>query len=271
MNEFLAQYSYFAITLVLILTGSGLPIPEEVPIIWAGVMSAPPDAKLNWLIALPCCLVGALVGDCIMYWIGYHFGRSVLREHRWWGRCVTPEREERIEHMFQRHGFKVFFVARFLVGLRSPVYLTAGILRVSFKKFLMIDLICATSVVGSFFGLAYFFGFSISKWIKRGEWGLTIIAVIALTFVGIYLWRRYRQKKSLLPPTPMRLVDKLVPPEISPAGEAKVEDKEGVEPSRCDCAEAKREPSSNGDGKKPGCCSGTGDGISLNESKKGPV
>ena len=136
-----------------------------------------------------------------MYWIGYHFGRGVLCEHRWWARCVTPQREARIEEMFRRHGLKVFFVARFLVGLRTPVYLTAGILRVSFKKFVLIDLICATAVVGTFFGLTYYFGENIARWFKDVEVLVTIAVVIAVACVAFYLWRRYRRKRSL-PPMP---------------------------------------------------------------------
>ena len=196
MGFCLTHGSYLVITIVLILTGSGLPIPEEVPIIAAGVLSAPPDGTLNPFAAVACCLFGALVGDCIMYWIGYHFGRGVLCEHRWWARCVTPERETRIEEMFSRHGLKVFFVARFLVGLRTPVYLTAGILRVSFKRFLLIDLICATAVVGSFFSLTYYFGPNIARWIRRAEVGLTIGVVLAVACVAFLLWRRYRRRKS---------------------------------------------------------------------------
>jgi membrane protein DedA with SNARE-associated domain len=214
MNEILLTHgpilSYLAITVVLILTGSGLPIPEEVPIIWAGVMSAPPDASLNPFVAVACCLVGALVGDVVMYWIGYHFGRGVLCEHRWWARCVTPQREARIEEMFSRHGLKVFFVARFLVGLRTPVYLTAGILRVSFKKFVLIDLICATAVVGTFFALTYCFGEHIARWFKDVQVLVTIAVVIVVACVAVYLWRRYRHR-LFLPPAPKPRED-LSPP-----------------------------------------------------------
>jgi membrane protein DedA with SNARE-associated domain len=239
MNEFLLTHgpylSYLVITVVLILTGSGLPIPEEVPIIAAGVLSVPASdgtRLLHPFVALPCCLFGALVGDCIMYWIGYHFGRGVLREHRWWARCVTPEREARIEDMFERHGLKAFFVARFLVGLRTPVYLTAGILRVSFKKFVLIDLICATAVVGSFFALAYFFGEGIYKWIRRGEWGLTVGLVIAVACVAFFLWRRYRRKK-LRSPTTKRLEDVLLPPtkKESPADKKDSRDEKNESPA----------------------------------------
>jgi membrane protein DedA with SNARE-associated domain len=166
-NFLLAPSSYLAITLLLILSGSGLPLPEEVPIIAAGILSA--NGALDPLTAFACCLFGALVGDLVMYWIGYHFGRGVLRDHHWWARFVTPEREEQVEVQFRRHGLKVFFVARFLVGLRSPVYLTAGILRVSFRRFMVIDLICATAVVGTFFWLTYFFGTHIAQWVGRVE------------------------------------------------------------------------------------------------------
>jgi membrane protein DedA with SNARE-associated domain len=188
---------YLGITFVLILTGSGLPVPEEVPIITAGVRAG--AGLLNPWIALACCLVGALVGDSIMYWIGYHFGRGVLQDHPRWARWVTPQREDQIESMFAKHGLKVFFVARFLVGLRSPVYLTAGILRVSFRRFVLIDLICATAVVSTFFGITYKFGQNsdkILKLIREAQVGLTIGVVIALACIGFYLWRRWQKKKA---------------------------------------------------------------------------
>jgi membrane protein DedA with SNARE-associated domain len=195
MTDILVTHgSYVAITLVLILTGSGLPVPEEVPIIAAGILSA--SATLDPIIAFACCLFGAIVGDSVMYWIGYHFGRAVLRDHPWFARWVTPERETQIEGMFREHGLKVFFIARFLVGLRSPVYLTAGILRVSFKRFFLIDLVCATAVVGTFFGLTYFFGKHITQWFHRAQILVTVGAVIAVVGVGVYLWRRYRRKRT---------------------------------------------------------------------------
>jgi membrane protein DedA with SNARE-associated domain len=137
-----------------------------------------------------------------MYWIGYHFGRGVLAEHPWWARWVTPQREAQIEDKFQQHGFKVFLVARFLVGLRSPVYLTAGILRVSFRRFFVIDLFCATAVVSTFFGLTFLFGqFIAQHWatIRKVEVGLTVVVVIALACVAFYLWRRYRRKHAARP------------------------------------------------------------------------
>ncbi len=193
MTEFLlAHGSYLAIIVVLILTGSGLPIPEEVPIVAAGILSA--HGKLDPLWAVLACLFGALAGDCVMYVIGYHFGRSVVREHPWWAHFVKPEREAQIEQMIQKHGLKIFFLARFLVGLRSPVYLSAGILRVPFLRFLMIDLFCATIVIGLFFSLSYRYGTAITEWIQRAEVLLTVTVTLAVAGVCVYYWRRHRRK-----------------------------------------------------------------------------
>lgn len=189
MSEYLlAHGSYLLIVVVLVLTGSGLPIPEEVPIIAAGVLSS--TGQMHPGLAFAACLVGAILGDCVMYAIGRHFGRSVVREHPLWAHFVKPDREARIEQMLQAHGLKVFFLARFLVGLRSPVYLAAGVLRVPFRRFFLMDLLCATSVIGTFFGLSYTFGETITGWIRRAEILLTVVVVAVLIGVSLYFWRR---------------------------------------------------------------------------------
>ena len=196
MVDFLLNHaSYLGIIVVLILTGSGLPLPEEVPVIVAGLASY--HGTLNPWLAFPACLVGALLGDCVMYWIGHHFGKSVLREHPWFARFLTPARERRMERLIAQHGLKVFFLARFLVGIRSPVYLTSGIMRVPFRKFILVDACSATCVIGLFFGLSYTFADKIAewwRWIRHAEVGLTIGIVAAVIGVLLYFYIRRRRR-----------------------------------------------------------------------------
>lgn len=191
----LAHGSYFAIILALVLIGSGFPVPEEVPVVTAGVLSG--HGQLNPWLALASCLVGAMAGDSIMYWIGYQFGRSVIREHRWWARFVKPEREAKIEQMIEHHGLKVLFLTRFLVGMRTPFYLAAGVLRVPFRRFIVMDLFCATTVIGLFFGLSYFFGPTVAQWIRGAEVWLTVVVVLVVAVVvGSVYWRRRRRERA---------------------------------------------------------------------------
>jgi membrane protein DedA with SNARE-associated domain len=194
MFEWIERGSYLGIILFLTLTGIGLPIPEEVPIIAAGVASR--AGGLHWYYALPACLVGALLGDSLMYAIGRFFGARILREHPWWSGFLTPEREKTIEALLKKHGIWAFFVARFLVGLRSPFYLTAGMLKVKYRWFLLADFICAAVVISGFFGLAYLFGDRIKGLILSVERGFTAgviaVALIALAVVAFFSFRTRR-------------------------------------------------------------------------------
>ena len=198
MIEWLEQGSYLGIILFLTLTGLGLPVPEEVPIVAAGVMTR--AGHLHWYYALPACLVGALLGDSLMYGIGRFFGARFLREHRFLSGFLSEEREQKIEQLIKQHGIKAFFVARFLVGLRSPFYLTAGILRVKYRWFLFADFICASVVISSFFGLAYLFGDRISGLIQSAERGFTVVILVASLIalaVAAFLWFRKRRMQLL--------------------------------------------------------------------------
>ena len=190
----LMAYGYLGIILYMVLTGCGFPMPEEVAIIAGGALAA--NNQLHWGLTLGALLIGALLGDSVMYYIGYHFGRRLLTQNRFWNRVITPEREKKVEGLLAKHGVKVLLGARFLVGLRGPMYITAGILKVPFRKFLLADLFCATLVVTLFFALSYFYGGQIVRAIHEGEGWLTIAVVTAAVIAaGISIWWYLRKKK----------------------------------------------------------------------------
>jgi membrane protein DedA with SNARE-associated domain len=189
---FIGSGSYIGIAFVLILTGAGLPIPEEVPVAIAGILSA--NGKMDPAGAFAACLIGAILGDTVMYWIGHHFGRGILRKQGWWARVIHPEREAKIERAIQDHGLKVLFFSRFVVGLRAPIYLAAGILKVPYRRFLLMDTICATCVVGFFFIISYLFGQTIVDKIYNFECAAG--GIIALCIVIAIVWWKIVQKKA---------------------------------------------------------------------------
>ena len=207
MFDWFEQGSYLGIVVFLTLTGIGLPIPEEMPIVAAGVLTK--AGALKWYYALPACMIGALLGDSLMYAIGRFFGARILKEHPWWSGFLTPQREQTIENLLRKHGIKAFFVARFLVGLRSPFYLTAGMLRVKYRWFLLADLICASVVIGGFFGLAYLFGDRITGLIQSAERGFTAVVIVAaLVAVAVIAFFSFRQRRiRMLDQNPEALFD----------------------------------------------------------------
>jgi membrane protein DedA with SNARE-associated domain len=193
--ENLVNYGYAGIILYMILTGCGLPMPEEVAIIAGGVLAA--KGTLDWRLTLGALLIGAILGDTVMYLIGRYFGRRLLNTNPLWKRLITPDREKRVEELLVKHGAKVLFGARFLVGLRGPMYITAGILKVPFRRFIIADMVCATVVVTLFFALTYFYGAQIMNAIHKGEGWFTIAVIgVAIVTAGIGIWYYFHRKKT---------------------------------------------------------------------------
>ncbi|MGE0760820.1 MAG: DedA family protein [Pirellulaceae bacterium] len=198
-NFILSHGSYAAIILILALTGIGLPLPEEVPIVAAGVLSSSAAGRLNPWLAFLSCLLGACIGDSLMYGIGRYLGHAYLRKHPWFARLLHEEREQRMEQLINQHGLKILLLARFLVGVRSPTYLAAGVMRTPYRKFLLADAFCSLVVVGISFWLSHFFGGWIGPRFRESQILITAIVVLIVVFAAVYfvVWKMYRRQLSL--------------------------------------------------------------------------
>ena len=198
MSDWLLQSgSYLGIFLFMVLTGCGLPLPEEVAIVFAGVRSA--QAELFTPAAFVACLLGALVGDAAMYGLGRRFGHSLARRKPKLAKLLHADREQRFEEAIRRHGFKVLLASRFMIGVRGPVYLAAGAVRMPFRRFLLWDLFCATIVVGIFFAIAHYLGgvldsAAIGRLVRDTEVGVTAIVLTAVAAIAFFAVRRHRRK-----------------------------------------------------------------------------
>ena len=186
--------SYFGIFFFLVLTGCGLPVPEEVAIVLAGVLSA--QGKLLPGPALAACWTGALLGDCLIYAIGRRWGPGLLVSHPRFAKLLKADREAKFEEAIERHAFKVLLLARFMVGIRGPVYLAAGAVRMPFRRFVMYDVIGVSVVVGSVFGLSYAYGDPVLQWIRHAELTVTVAVLTAVAVLTVYLYRRHRRNAS---------------------------------------------------------------------------
>ena len=75
-EQLIGKLGYLGIALILILGGLGLPIPEEAPIILAAVLTR--NGQMPWPLALGSCLAGVLLGDMVVYFLGFFYGEKVL-------------------------------------------------------------------------------------------------------------------------------------------------------------------------------------------------
>lgn len=198
-GNLIAQYGYFGIVLLLVLGGLGVPIPEEAPIVLSGILAH--KERMNVWLALLACFTGVLVGDFVVYGLGYFYGEKVL-SFRLTRKLLTRSREEQIKGYFHRHGIKILIVGRFAVGFRTAAYLTAGILRLPPLRLLLADLFAASLSTFFMFGLGYW----CADWVEMGlselkHYLIVLIYVIVMSWVGFsYYKARKRAGRSIGPP-----------------------------------------------------------------------
>lgn len=151
---FFTSYGYFAVFGVLILCGFGLPVPEDVTLIAGGVISALGDTNVHFMFGVG--MAGVLVGDGVVFSAGYFFGPKIL-ENKFVKKFVTPERYNSVQNQFEKYGKWVVFMARFMPGLRTPIFLSAGISkRVTYARFLLTDGFAAVISVPIWIYMGYF-------------------------------------------------------------------------------------------------------------------
>jgi membrane protein DedA with SNARE-associated domain len=132
----------------------------------------------------------------VLYWVGYHWGERIL-DWPMVRRVLSRERGERLKADYRRHGVKIVFTARHVMGLRAAAFLTAGIAGIPFWKFLAVDAAAALIGVPIGFGIAVLFADQLEQVmadVHRVERWLVLSALVALAAWLAYLaWRQNRR------------------------------------------------------------------------------
>lgn len=151
-----SDYGYPGVFLALLASGFGFPIPEELPVLTAGVLVGHGDTTLRWWVMIPVCILGVALGDGVLYTVGRVYGPRLLANPWIQRRVLTPEKRALIEKNFQDRGVMILMTARLTPGIRTPIFMMAGVLRVPFGRFLLADGLYALPGVNVLFWLGYF-------------------------------------------------------------------------------------------------------------------
>ena len=194
LEAFFTQYGYAAVFLVLVACGFGVPIPEDVTLVTGGVIAGLGHANVHIMFAVG--MAGVLVGDGLMFTAGRVYGHKILR-FRFVQRVMTPKRYAQVQEKFDKYGNRVLFVARFLPGLRTPIYITAGISRkVSYWQFLLMDGLAALISVPIWVYLGAY-GAENIDWlmhkVHQFQTGIFVLIGIGAVLLG-WWWCKKRQR-----------------------------------------------------------------------------
>ncbi|MEP6899789.1 MAG: DedA family protein [Rhodanobacter sp.] len=191
-----AENGYTAVFIALMICGAGLPLPEDITLVAGGVIAGLGYANVHAMFAL--AMFGVLLGDAGIFLLGHHYGARILK-WRLVARVLTPERYAKVQEKFHRYGNRMLFIARFLPGMRTTIYLTAGMThRVSFLRFLLLDASAALISVPFWVYLGFFGADNhewLVKWVSRGQSSLWMLVGILLVIVLVSWWRHRRRAR----------------------------------------------------------------------------
>jgi len=199
---FFEQFPYLGVSIVFLLLGIGLPIPEEVVLVIAGFIchtrADDPGVTIQFMIVV--CIISILAGDLIPFTLGRQFGPRLLRL-RFLRFVVSRQRLATFDRWFRRRGDLVIFFARFVPGLRTVAYFTAGTMRMRWLRFLTLDVAGILLVAPLFAVIGYLSGDVIDQAItkiKTWERGILMTVVAIGIIAGSWYWVRRRRARQLM-------------------------------------------------------------------------
>ena len=191
LEALFTQYGYAAVFVVLVACGFGIPIPEDITLI-SGL------GHSNAHIMVVVGMIGVLTGDGMMFLLGHFYGDRILKA-RFVKRLMPPQRYLQVQEKFDKHGSWVLFVARFLPGLRTPIFITAGMSgRISFWRWLIMDGLASLISVPAWVYLGHY-GAANKDWLlmKAHQFQHILYVIIGIgALLLFYFWQRKRRRSQ---------------------------------------------------------------------------
>jgi membrane protein DedA with SNARE-associated domain len=188
----LMHYGLWAILLLVLVEDFGIPVPGETVLIAGAVFAG--SGRLNIVAVGVVGFCAAVVGDNIGYAIGRFGGRALVDR---WGKYVflTPERLDKAEAFFERHGSKIITIARFIEGLRQANGLIAGITEMYWLRFLAFNALGAALWVGAWVSIGYFAGQHITTIYNAITTYSLYVAIAAVVAIAAWIALRVRRRR----------------------------------------------------------------------------
>lgn len=186
--QFLSHHGYWIMLPLMIIEG---------PVITIIASMLAKLGAFNIFIVFLLSVLGDMIGDVILYGLGYRFGMGFARKvGKYMG--ITEKLVLKMERYFEKHGGKTIFTVKATTGLCWATFAAAGIVKMDFKKFVKYSFLGGLAWSGFLVALGYFYGYmwvSLKKYIEWAGWVAMVLAMISIASVQFY--KKYQSKKML--------------------------------------------------------------------------
>jgi membrane protein DedA with SNARE-associated domain len=211
---FLLQYAYEPTMvyglIILLLTASsfGLPFPEEIVLLSAGLLAHigsnphlyPPPYPGAVGVSIPItavvCFFAVFMSDLLVFWLGKRFGSRMLA-HPWAKKIISPKGFEKISEWTARFGPLACGVFRFTPALRFPGHFACGATGIKYSTFIAVDGAAALLTVPTQVLLMAYLGEKVFGLLKDIKIALAVLLCLVIVGLAVKsLWRRGNTLKS---------------------------------------------------------------------------
>jgi membrane protein DedA with SNARE-associated domain len=208
----LIQQGYAIVFIIVLGEQLGLPIPGGLLLLVAGAVAESGQLDFNLIILL--ATLACLIGDVVWFVFGRRMGSSILplicRISFNPDSCVSTTKS-----IFFRYGTKSLLVAKFIPGVNTIAPPMAGVLRLPFSRFLLLDGMGSIAWVLAYTSLGYWFSRRLEQTTAylnlAGKLFWLLVWTIFILYVlwKFFQWERFMRQMRLARITPEELKQKI--------------------------------------------------------------
>ncbi|MCP5503889.1 MAG: DedA family protein [Chlamydiales bacterium] len=197
--NFIVENSSFAPWIsfgLILLAGFNVPISIDVIMVLTAFLAATTIPELT-----PHLFISVLLGTYFSAWICYWMGRKVgikLLKIRYFAKLLPQERLQKMGTFYEKHGLLTLMIGHFIpFGFRNCLFMTTGMSKANFVKFMWRDAFACTLWVSVCFFSFYQLGHSYEILLKKVKLlNLFIFLVFGVTVITIVCYKKYRRNRA---------------------------------------------------------------------------
>ncbi len=195
LTELALEWGFPVLLVVLISSGLGVPIPEDIPLLLTGFLCERQDLPVWQYAAF--CFVAVLARDTFVFTMGKRLPeRWLMRAPLRW--VMPPKKRRKVERWFRDKGWRMAFAGRFMPGVRVLVFFVAGRSGLRYRTFLFADGIAGLISIPVLVVLGYVFSHELPV-LREKVHGIQTILLIALVLYFLQSvvrgWLRMRRDR----------------------------------------------------------------------------
>ncbi len=188
-----AHHAHWYLFAAIMLAGFNIPFSADILILLAAVLAATVVPEHLWLL-FGSILLGCYFSAMCAYWLGRLLGAS-LSKSKFLSKIMPPKRLTKIKQFYNKYGLWTLVLGRFIpFGVRNCIFMSSGMSKVHFGKFILMDALACTLWCSTTFYLFFALGKNYETlWHYLKTFNLLIFAAFSVTVIGL-IWYKSRKK-----------------------------------------------------------------------------